>query len=284
MQHTFRTVSFTFGAAALLALGFMALSAQRTNAAETTFTAAARTCPEGKKWRYIDNDQDRLGNPSKRKRICREFPREGYVTNRLDSDDSVAQFGYKGQRRGWIRINLRDADKSYYRFRAFSTPRTRKKVKVVRYEKLGAKRNRLVALHPRGKRIKFIDYANGFTWHSKKLSSKKWKGRFVGLEDFNNDDKPEVVVVLKRGSVVRVKVIRFVSGKGFTKVADVKLTDGADVKPKNTQLTGNTWNGTEWTNEGEVILFNDIGPEYFLGFDGDEFAFIEDEIIPAFSK
>jgi hypothetical protein len=274
MQHTFRHLSISFGAIALIAIGLLAVNAQRADASETTFTAAARTCPDGKKWRYRDKDLDKLGNPSKRKRICREFPREGYVTNRRDNNDNIAQFGFKGQKRGWIRINLRDSSRSYYRFRAFTTPRAQKKVKVIRYEKYGKKRNRLIAIAPKGKKIKFIDYATGFTWHSKKISSKKWNGRFVGLQDFNGDAKPEVVVVLKRGSVVRVKVLRFVGGKGFTKVANLKLTDAESVLPRATL-----------TDENNIALVSTAGDLVkLISFDSDSFTLTDTDAFGASGK
>lgn len=271
MYNSLRLFGITFFVgAALFTLSMQSASAATSTdqmMASSAQFSATQKCTDGKAWRYKDYDFDKLGNPSKKKRLCRTLPKEGYVRNRKDKNDRIAQFEFFGQKRGWIKVKLYDEDRTYYRFRAFNTPKVKKKkVKVVRYNKFGENRNQLVALHPKGKSLKFIDYSNGFAWHTKKFSNKKWGKKNMMLHDFNGDDRPEVVVLLKNGSTVQVKVVRFVSGKGFTKVAKLNVKDAADVVLKKTQLNGST----------DITLVNaEENLEVLLTFDTEAFELME---------
>lgn len=275
MHNSLRLFGLTFATiaagAALFSFSFVqsasaATSTDHIMASAAQFSATAK-CTGSQLWRYKDWDLDKLGNPSKKKRLCRTLPKEGYVRNRRDADDRIAQFEFFGQKRGWIKVKLQDENRTYYRFRAFNTPQvTKKKVKVVRYNKFGENRNRLVALHPKGKSLKFIDYSNGFAWYTKKFSDKKWKKKNMKLHDFNGDDRPEVVVLLKNGSTVQVKVVRFVSGKGFTKVTKLTVEDAGDVVLKNTLVTGFT----------DITLRDaEENLEVLVTFDADAFELME---------
>lgn len=198
--------------------------------------ALAATCDDGKSWRYIDHDKDRLGNPSKKKRLCRETRKEGYVKNRKDTNDKIAQFRATNLSRGRMKITLRD--KTQYTFRLFNTKKTKKKLTHVRFYKNGDKRNSLIVVHPHGKSIQFVRYFNGFAERKKEISTKKWDKKFVTLSDFNLDGGPEVIVVLKNEDTVQTHMIRYVFRKGFTTTAMLELNGLSSVKVKNTTIEG----------------------------------------------